>query len=80
MVVGLEETGSEVEELEEDPVQKVLVEEREEEAPEGQGHETGGHACVRGRKASYCVAGVAQTRLWTAVDHGGPTEDADLWG
>lgn len=78
MVVGLEETGSEVEELEEDPVQKVLVEEREEEAPEEQGHEKGGHACVRERKASYCVAGVAQNCLWTAVDHGVPTEGADL--
>lgn len=78
MVAGLEETGSEVEELEEDPVQKVLVEGREEEAPEGQGHEQGGHACVRGRKASYCVAGVARNRLWTAVDRGVPTEGADL--
>lgn len=78
MVVGLEETGSEVEELEEDPVQEVLEEEREGEAPEGQGHEKEGHACERGRKASYCVAGVAQNLLWTAVDHGAATEGVDL--
>lgn len=63
MVVGLEETGSEVEELEEVHVQEVLEEDHEEEAPEGQGHEKEGHACVRGRKASYCVEVVAQNLL-----------------
>lgn len=63
MVVGLEETGSEVEELEEVHVQEVLEEDREEEAPEGQGHEKEGHACVRGMMASYCVEGVAQNLL-----------------
>lgn len=63
MAVGLEETGSEVEELEEVHVREVLEEEQEEEAPEGQGHEREGHACVEGKKASYCVEGEAQNLL-----------------
>lgn len=75
--VGLEETGSEVEELEEVHVQEVLEEDHEEEGPERQGREEEDQACVRG-KVLYCEEGVAQILLSVAADHGVSSEGVDL--